>query len=161
MLNSKSLLDQALAKAGICLFQEYKAAEAADQLPPIKRKTQARIVDDLEYIVKLLKEGCEIISREEMARAKELEEKEPQFIAVAEHNQALMKELKLLKDRQAKGNEMDLDELKAKTQVGPKTKPTKKTSAGKISSKTPRCAQCGKTFKSNAGLARHVKSCKG
>jgi hypothetical protein len=167
-----SIIYQALADKAISALNEYRAVEASGQTPQVKSKMREKAVKSLRSITDYLDGEIGILPTASIMRAKELEEKEPQFIAVAEHNQALTKELLFHKDRWSRlVADGVVDDT---TGIAPKPKKTAKKKAApkkkvvaKKKVKLPKklgklqCGKCLRKFKSGAGLARHLKSCKG
>jgi topoisomerase IA-like protein len=169
-----SCINQALTDRAIKLLVEYRNLEGSNAAQEAKDRSKKAAVEALQSIMDYLTGDFSILSTEDVKRATELEEKEPQFIAVAEHNQHLVNEIHLLKSRLAKaegGSKVDLDGVKKKTTASTKkkkSKPKKATVAKKKAKKKAapkakknQCPKCGRKFKSGAGLARHKKSCKG
>ena len=174
-----SFINQALTDKAIAVLSEYRTIENSNQPPPLKDVARKKTVASLRNIIDYLEGEFGILPMDSINRAKELEEKEPQFIAVAEHNQQLTKEIYILKERWTKlVNAGVVDDKtgratktskKTKKKVAKKAAPKKKKAAPKKKAtkkkagptKKLQCPKCKMVFKNGAGLARHVKSCKG
>ena len=171
-----SFINQALIDRAIGVLTEYRNVELSSADMRAKASARTKAVKALQGAIDYLKGDYGILSMEDIKRAKELDEKEPQFIEVAEHNQNLTKELRLVKERlaRANGEEGELPKkfdppkkAKAKKKRGRPPKANKaapkkaKKPGGKILVKNLSCPKCGRKFKNAAGLGRHKKACKG
>lgn len=158
----QSFINQALTTEALTTLNKYREIEASSQPQQVKDAHRALAIKALESVVTYLRGDYGILDMTSIKRAKDLEEKEPQFIAVAEHNQKLTQELHLLKTKMAKsepqGGKVDLDGVKRKLTS---TSPKKKTKKKATKTSGFQCGKCGRKFKSRAGLGKHLLSCKG
>ena len=171
--NMQSFLNEALTEKAIKTLTLYRDHEVSPATTPRSKEVmRLRAIQSLETVVTYLKGDYAIITTADARKAKELEEKEPQFIAVAEHNQQLTKELWILKDRWQRfhGDEENptppkkAEASKKKKSPKPAVKQAKKHVAKKKAApktKKLQCGKCQRIFKSAAGLTRHKHSCKG
>lgn len=180
-----SFINQALVDKAIQVLNEYRQIETSPQPQHVKDLAGKNALRALRSILSYMEGDFGILSMEDIKKAKELEDKEDQFIEIAKQNQSLISELRLAKNRWAKLQDTGVVDEKGAPAKKVKKKPTskkkKKPTAKKASprktkkkKKTPPkkseersssvgaiCKKCGREFKSNAGAARHAKSCKG
>jgi hypothetical protein len=155
--NAHTRINIALIDSAIKRLEELKAKEMTMQLngvrsEPIERQAKLHgewAINAMRMLIDYLNGVYSVTDTASLTKALELEEKEPQFLELAEKYQEMCKEQEGLKKALAKAE-------RAKKKSAKKPKKKKAKNNGELV-----CSTCGRVCKSKAGLARHFASCKG
>jgi len=162
-----ALLDKCISD----MHTAKKAEMSVGLTDQAKMASRREAINSMESAIKYLRGDVALLTTADAKRAQELEEKEPEFMQVAEENEKLRKTLEKLEkkygskpaSKRAKKAEEKTTSKKKQKKAKPKNKakkPAKKKKKIAVKSKLT-CPKCGRDFKSKAGLGRHIKSCKG